>query len=290
MFWPRKSPSFMACRVAVRAVTDRDVVVGLSGGPDSLALVAALVAEKYQVLAVCVDHDLQPGSDRVAEQAADTVRRLGAQATVVRVDVDRNGSLEANARRARYEALRKFGKPVVVGHTADDHAETLLLGALRGKAAGMLVQGTVWRPFLTVRRADTVGACEELGLEPWNDPHNNQREFRRVAIRQQVLPLLADIIGGDPVPALARAATNIAHDDEALHVSDATLEELEAAHPAFRRRYLTAFLHKNGAPVTGANIDAIERLVTDWHGQGGIAVGNGLEVIRKDGKLLSKER
>lgn len=83
--------------------------------------------------------------------------------------------------------------------------------------------------------------------------------------------------------------TNIAHDDEALHVSDATLEELEAAHPAFDAA--TSLLSpQNGAPVTGANIDAIERLVTDWHGQGGIAVGNGLEVIRKDGKLLSKER
>ncbi|AEG82394.1 tRNA(Ile)-lysidine synthase [Corynebacterium ulcerans] len=290
MFWPRKSPRFMACRVAVRAVTDRDVVVGLSGGPDSLALVAALVAEKYRVLAVCVDHGLQQGSERVAERAAETVRGLGAEATVVQVDVEKSGSLEANARRARYEALRGFGKPVVVGHTADDQAETLLLGALRGKAAGMLVQGTVWRPFLSVRRADTVGACAELGLEPWHDPHNDQREFRRVAIRQQVLPLLSDIIGGDPVPALARAAMNIAHDDEALQVSDATLDELRAAHPAFRRRYLAAFLRENKAPVTGANIDAVERLVTDWHGQGGVAVGNRLEVIRKDGKLLSKER
>ena len=206
-FWPRRSPHFLACRRGVRAIygdargeAPASVVVGLSGGPDSLALVAAAVAEGLDVEAICVDHQLQPGSRQVAERAAETVTRIGAKARVVAVDVRGTAGMEEAARRARYQALARAacGRDVLVAHTAEDQAETLLLGLLRGQVTGMAeraeVEGAqVVRPLLHARRADTVGACEELGWEYWQDPQNNDRAFRRVALRRDIIPQLGEI-------------------------------------------------------------------------------------------------
>ena len=211
---PHTSPHFLEIRRAVRGHTDMRVVVGLSGGPDSVALLAGTLAEGREVEAICIDHGLQDASAEVAATAAETARALGAAATVLRIDVPSSGSMEANARHARYTALASAanGRPIWVGHTMDDQAETLLLSALRGHATGMLERSTwedgttIVRPLLGVRRANTVGACSELGLEVWSDPHNDDQSFRRVALRNRLLPDLANIIGGDPVPGLAQAA------------------------------------------------------------------------------------
>lgn len=286
-FWPRHSPNFMACRVAVRTVQPRDITVGLSGGADSLALVAALCAEDYNVHALCVDHRLQPGSHEVAQQAAHHAQTFGAHAEIISVTVA-PGNLEANARTARYHALHSRNLPVVVGHTADDQAETLLLGALRGKATGMQIHtDNLWRPLLGVRRATTLAACAELGIEPWHDPHNANTDFLRVALRTQVVPLLSDIIGGDAVPALSQAATLIAEDTHALHVDtpDDRIAQLAGMPPALRRRHLVALLQAYGARVSAAHLRAVDALITNWHGQKAVPVGNGLEVTRKDGRL-----
>src|SRR5699024_186187 len=104
-FWPRRSPHFLACRRAVRPfLTPEPVTIGLSGGADSLALVAAARAEGQEVHAVVVDHQLQSGSRAVAEEAAAQARRLGAHAEIATVTVG-EGNLEAHARLARYRAL-----------------------------------------------------------------------------------------------------------------------------------------------------------------------------------------
>ena len=169
---PHTSPHFLEIRRAVRRHTDMRVVVGLSGGPDSVALLAGTLAEGREVEAICIDHGLQDASAEVAATAAETARALGAAATVLRIDVPSTGSMEANARHARYTALTSAanGRPIWVGHTMDDQAETLLLSALRGHATGMLERSTwedgttIVRPLLGVRRANTVGACSELGL------------------------------------------------------------------------------------------------------------------------------
>ena len=103
-FWPRVSPHFLACRRGVRAAgLDRAVAVGLSGGADSLALMAALVAEGNEVLALCVDHGLQAGSRAQAERAAKQARTLGARAEVLSVEAGAGAaagveSMEAAAR------------------------------------------------------------------------------------------------------------------------------------------------------------------------------------------------
>lgn len=289
-FWPRRSPHFLACRRAVRSF-DAPAVIGLSGGPDSLALAAAAAAEGKDVRCVVVDHGLQPGSAQVAGQAARAARGFGLRADVARVEVGA-GNLEAAAREARYAALLSYGEDVWVAHTADDQAETLVLGALRGNPSGMSPRnGRVVRPFLGVRRADTVGACEELGLEPWHDPMNADPAFRRVAVRRQVLPLLSELLGGDAVPALAATADRIAADQALIaSLTDLTpttsCAQLLADAGPVRRRRLAAWLLGEGVPVQGDQLAAVEALVVDWHGQGPVAVAGGRKVVRDGGTLV----
>lgn len=168
---PKGPGHFHALRRAVHRHLRRHpapaVVVGLSGGADSLALTAAALAEGLEVHAVCIDHQLQEGSARVAGNAAEQARYLGATAEVVAVDVDKRGSLEAAARRSRYAALVAVAgeRPIWVGHTLSDQAETLLLRATRGTAAGMLpVNGQIHRPLLPQSREATVAALSLIHI------------------------------------------------------------------------------------------------------------------------------
>ena len=265
-FWPDRSPAFLKLRRAVRALASEDpVLIGLSGGADSLGLVAAAVADRAVAMA----------------------RSLGAEARSVKVQV-KPGNIEAQAREARYEALMAAaaaeGRSVWVAHTMDDQAETYLLGSLRGRAVGMPVSGTVIRPFLSVRRSDTVAACAELGLEVWHDPMNADPRFRRVRVRTEVLPLLADIHGGDPVPPLA-AAASLARDDaaalDAQVIATSQVAEIAGLPVALRRR---AYLALVDAPLGPRHLDAIDSLVMDWHGQGPVAV-SGFQVRRQGAEL-----
>jgi len=289
-FWPRRSPHFLACRRAVRPF-DGPAVIGLSGGPDSLALVAAAAAEQKDVSVLVVDHGLQPGSADVAERAAAVAREFGFASTVANVTVG-PGNVEAAARKARYAALLESGRDVWVAHTADDQAETLLLGALRGNPSGMAQRnGKIVRPFLHIRRADTVGACEELGLDVWHDPMNSDPAYRRVAMRQSIIPALTDLLGGDAVPALAATANRIAADQALIEqLADLTpttsCVELEGDAGPVRCRRLARWLLDEGVRVQGDQLAAIEALVTNWRGQGPIAVGGGRAVVRVDGKLV----
>lgn len=301
-FWPRRSPHFLACRLPLRSFT-APALIGLSGGPDSLALVAAAAAEDKDIRAVVVDHGLQAGSGDVAKRAAAQASALGVPCDIVRVSVDAapGESLEAAARAARYAALARAAaqdsRDIWVAHTLDDQAETLILGALRGNPAGMAPVSVLdagprlVRPFLGIRRADTVGACDELSLAPWHDPMNDDPAYRRVAVRQSVIPQLSDLIGGDAVPALARTAERIAADQKLL----ASVNDLRptsdcavlAADPApVRQRRILAWLRENGQRATGSQLADIERLCTDWHGQGAVALGGGARVGRRGGELV----
>ena len=308
-FWPRKSPHFLACRRAVRHCwqtshggdTGGPVVIGLSGGPDSLALVAAALAEGVPVLAVVVNHNLQEGSAQVAGEAAVQARALGASTRIVHVDVDveRGGSVEAAARQARYAALFEVAAEaagdraeVWVAHTADAQAETLLLGALRGNPSGMLQRsGNLVRPFLYLRRADTVGACTELHLHPWHDPMNEDPAFRRVAMRTEIIPALSELLGGDAVPALARTADRIAQSNEVIRELASASTEMDceelAGLPAVVRRFrIHAWLVEKHVHPNGAQLDAIERLVTHWRGQVGVELAGSQAVKREAGRLV----
>ena len=217
------------------------VDVALSGGADSLALAACLsfVASEagWMAGAVVVDHGLQPGSADVAARAAEQATALGLDAEVVAVEVGNDGGPEAAARDARYAVLR--ARPVdavLLGHTLDDQAETVLLGLGRGSGprslAGMLaVDGVVRRPFLGLRRADTERICTASDLPWWTDPHNADRGFRRNRLRDEVLPLLEDVLDGGVAEALARTADQLRADSVLLDALAA-----EVADPATSRR------------------------------------------------------
>lgn len=271
-------------------------VVALSGGPDSLAL-AAVAAGVLPTTALIVDHGLQPGSAAVADTARRQALMLGCvDARVLAVRVGTSGGPEAAARTARYEALSsaRDGAPVLIGHTLDDQAETVLLGLGRGSGsrslAGIKPYDPPWcRPLLSLRRAVTESVCAELGLTPWRDPHNTDRRFTRVRVRHEVLPLLEDVLGGGVAEALARTASALREDGEAL---DALAErvlaesgadgrmpvsELAVLSGAVRRRVIRLWLLDGGARgLTATQILGVDALVTSWRGQGGVAVGSAL--------------
>jgi tRNA(Ile)-lysidine synthase len=284
--------------------------VALSGGADSLSL-TAVAARTMPTTALIVDHRLQPDSQRVAATACEQAITLGCiDAQVLSVDVGTDGGLEAAARTARYHALdeARAGAPVLLAHTLDDQAETVLLGLGRGSGtrsiAGMRPCDPPWyRPLLGVRRSVTHAACAELGIDPWHDPHNADRRFTRARLRADVLPLLEEVLGGGVAEALARTATALREDTDTLDgLAERALAEFGAGQgldtgrlatlpEAVRRRVIRRWLLAGGASgLTDKQIRGVDTLVTAWRGQGGVAVGSPLRnrrliAERRDGLL-----
>ncbi|MBV9090123.1 MAG: tRNA lysidine(34) synthetase TilS [Mycobacteriaceae bacterium] len=296
---------------AVRHGLDAETwCVALSGGPDSLALTAVAADLRFTV-ALIVDHGLQADSAVVAETARRQALGLGcSDARVLTVSVGTAGGPEAAAREARYQALRAAGDglPVLLGHTLDDQAETVLLGLGRGSGsrslAGMRPHQPPWcRPLLGVRRAVTHAACAQLGLRPWRDPHNADPAYTRTRLRVEVLPILEEVLGGGVAEALARTAAALREDCDAL--DDLAVSELDTVSgdegldtarlaelpDALRRRVIRGWLLANGATdLTDKQIRGVDTLVMRWRGQGGVAVGSTLRrqrliAARSDGKL-----
>jgi tRNA(Ile)-lysidine synthase len=294
----------------VHAVGDSRWCVALSGGADSLAL-TAVAAKTKSTTALIVDHRLQPDSDKVAATARRQALSLGCiEAQVLCVEVGTAGGPEAAARTARYRALdtARGDAPVLLAHTLDDQAETVLLGLGRGSGArsiaGMRPHDPPWyRPLLGVRREVTHAACAELNLTPWQDPHNTDRRFTRTRLRSEVLPLLEDVLGGGVAEALARTAAALREDTETLdELAVRELGEVSTAAgldtarlvdlpEAVRRRVIRGWLLAGGASgLTDKQIRGVDTLVTAWRGQGGVAVGSPLRSLRliagrRDGML-----
>lgn len=316
----RPAAALSEVRTAVRRFlaahhTGQAVAVACSGGADSLALAAAAVycgqRAGLAVHGLVVDHRLQPDSGQVARRAAQALGRLGAgPVRVLPVTVDGPGGPEAAARRARYAALRAAapaGALVLLGHTLDDQAETVLLGLGRGSGprsvAGMREIDPPWgRPLLGVRRVVTTAACASLGLTPWADPHNVDQRFRRVRLRTEALPLLESVLGGGVAEALARTAAQLREDldlldDQAGAVlatarSDRVLAgsldvaALEPVPAALRRRALRRWLLDAGVPeLADAQLRAADDLVGRWSGQGAVWLPGHVEVYRSRGRL-----
>jgi tRNA(Ile)-lysidine synthase len=234
-------PSLAAVRRGVRReLLDLEpgstVLVACSGGADSLALLAATVAEAraqgLRVVGVTVDHGLQLGSAEHAAEVVEQMAGLGVDETAaarIRVEADGQGP-EAAARRARYAVLDELAPRlgavvVLLGHTRDDQAETVLLGLARGSGARSLAgmrrrfstAGTSYRrPLLDVARLDTETACQVEGIAWWTDPHNLDEGFTRVRVRRTVLPLLEEQLGPGVGANLARTADLLRADTELL--------------------------------------------------------------------------
>lgn len=285
------------------------IVVGCSGGADSIALVRAAVhvgrEREIQVGAVIIDHQLQPGSMEVSRRALELCIELGADpVTVIPVEVASGpgaGGIEAAARNARREAFAQYVEQnsvdaVLLGHTLDDQAETVLLGLARGSGARSLsgmrpIDGIYRRPLLAVNRATVRDSVSEL--EVFDDPHNEDPRFARVRVRHEVLPVLETQLGPGVADALARTADMLrddadALDEIALRSADDDVDVLAALPAAVRTRVLRLRAIQAGCTVndlTREHVLAIDALLTHWHGQGPLNLPGGINVERQSGRL-----
>ena len=179
-------------------------VVGFSGGVDSTALLHWLshLSDRLPILALHVNHQLDPDAHYWAEAAANFSASLGIDYRMVSVDVASGGSVEAAARAARYaafEAVLGPGDLLILGHHADDQVETVVMNMLRGSERpglqGMpsdriVGQASLVRPFLKVERARLIAYAESHGLEWIEDPSNARVQHDRNFLRHDVLPTL----------------------------------------------------------------------------------------------------
>ena len=264
------------------------LVCGVSGGPDSLALLVLAVAAGCRVTAVHVDHGLRLGSAAESGVVAGAAARFGARFRSERVVVADGPNLEARARAARHRVL---GGGAATGHTADDQAETVLVNLLRGAGVHGLaaMRAGATHPLLDLRRAETVALCEHMGLEPVRDPSNEDPRFVRNRVRAELLPRCSDIAGRDVVPVLARQARLLAGDADLLDSLADLLDPtdaaaLSAAPPAQARRAVRGWLTGDDAhPPPAAAVDRVlevarlERRATE--------VPGGVRVVRSRGRL-----
>lgn len=308
-------PVSLAAKRYMSSYTPEAVLVAVSGGPDSVALAVALLAlaDRPEVSTVTVDHGVRKNSDAEANSVAALMKELGAHnASVVKVKLTRGG--EGGARDARYAALTEAASAlapkkvdVLLGHTMDDQAETVLLRLGRGASLRALAAmrprrrfGTVslGRPLLGVRRADTHAFCEYLGLPVVDDPTNytdgpwqgkDGNPLRRAAVREKALPALSEALAQDVVPALARFAAQAGEDEDALRsLMPQRLEHMEKYPAALRKRALLEAAVQEGSPagqLTSTHVAQMDALITDWHGQGPVHLPGGVRAWREKGQL-----
>ncbi len=328
------------------------VLVACSGGRDSMALAAVshIVCTSMGVRcgAVIVDHGLQEGSEQVANEAADRCRALGLGPVIVRnATVQARGEgLEAAARQARYDELcaaahESGAIAVLLAHTMDDQAETVLIGLLRSRGVDALAGmpqvftrsgATFARPLLTLTRAETTGICEDLGVEYWDDPTNGDavdgelpNDYPlRSRVRHDLLPAIerfagfnvtrhfaesarlarmdkeyldqrSDEVMGEAVTAVDWPASSAAVSTDtprACAAGDAndsshgiglmiSVKRIAREPEAIRLRVIAHALSQAGVNASAAQIAAIDRLVVDWHGQGGVSLPRGYSANRK---------
>ncbi|MFB4320127.1 tRNA lysidine(34) synthetase TilS [Actinomadura sp. 21ATH] len=328
-------PAVAQVRSAVRRVLDglppgAMVLAACSGGADSLALAGALAFEAPRsgpdgrpAGAVTIDHGLQEGSDARAARVVRTLADLGLDpAGSVAVTVGERGGPENAAREARYEALdgaavRLRAAAVLLGHTRDDQAETVLLGLARGsgarslagmppsfvrRSAGDGAEVLYARPLLDLGRATTRRACEAMGLDPWDDPHNDDRAYARVRVRHDALPALEKALGPGIAEALARTGRMLRDDADALdelaagaHAEAAAapgeldVERLAGLPRAVRTRVLRMAAIEAGSPpgtLAAVHVEEVDRLVTAWRGQRHVDLPGSVRAFRRYGRLL----
>lgn len=327
---PRLTPAMADVRRAARewlgsleATPGRTLVlVGLSGGGDSLAAAWALSLEAgglgVDVGAVIVDHGLQKDSPAVAARAASIASDWGLSPVLVKaVEITQKANLEDVARIARYraftEALRETGATgIVLAHSRDDQAETVLLGLTRGSGPSALKgmpprDGAFHRPFLSLPRETLRQALLDAGQEWWEDPHNVDEKFTRVRVRNTVLPVLEKELGPGVAEALARTAELFRADSTALddgatewfenHARDngdgswaLDVADVEGLSEALQTRVLRMLVMRAGGQApTYAHTKAMMSLLHRWAGQSAIDV-SGASVERGDGRILARRR
>ncbi|MBB6120879.1 tRNA lysidine(34) synthetase TilS [Nocardiopsis algeriensis] len=309
-------PAVAAVRLAVRRAlaglpSGTTVLTACSGGADSLALAGAAAFEAprlgLRAGAVTVDHGLQEGSDARADDVAKVLAGLGLDPVVVRrVEVADRGGPEGAAREARYAALAEEAAArapavILLGHTLDDQAETVLLGLARGSGARSLSgmaprSGDHLRPLLGLERDTVRRACDLMGFTAWEDPHNHDPRFARSRVRHEALPALERTLGPGIAAALARTAALLRDDADALDslagelYAEAAVAEgdpgpvlsvpvLRNTPAALRTRVLRRAALAAGCPagaLSAHHVRELEKLVTAWRGQAHIDLPGGI--------------
>ena len=294
------------------------VLVGCSGGADSLALVwTTLVVGKrleLKVGAIIVDHQLIPESNDVALNAKKQCEELGIQEVIIKkVNVEHNHEgLEAAARIARYEAFENVlhetnAQAILLAHTQDDQAETVLMRLTRGSGAKSLsgmaqVSGKYIRPFLHLRKKLVHDSLDLIGLKAWQDPANTDHQFLRVKVRQVLMPKIVEVLGESAISSLDKTSQLLRLDNQALEelaqqffksqkdvkTNGLEISELEKLPEAIRTRVLRIFAIASGVhpgPFSFEHIEAIDALVKNWHGQGNVDLPGFIQATRVDGSL-----
>ena len=322
---PRLTAAVANCRRAVRAALDLAqlargdlVLVAVSGGPDSLALAAAAAFEVprkgLRAKVIVIDHALQQGSDKVANDALLAIKSLGLDGEVRSVKVRKSGKgLEAEARDARYFELEKArvelgASLVMLGHTLDDQAETVLLGLTRGSGLKSIAGMTVWdpnrkllRPLLGISRAEVLKSLSDQKIDYWSDPHNHDDRFTRVRIRK-LMGLLDEQLGPGLASALSKTATiaalaedymesqaieleakaRVSSSENSVHYSVSELQ----CHPALLRQTLRRIALQLGVEsLSMTQVETVSELVSNWHGQKSIPL-SGITVERVNNELV----
>lgn len=271
------------------------ILVGCSGGADSIALAwsASVVCKRLNLNlgVVIVDHQLIAESNQVAENTKKQCAEFGINQIIVKKIkvVLENEGLEAAARKARYKAFEEVikdtnAKALMLAHTQDDQAETMLMRLTRGSGAKSLsamseVSGKYLRPFLHVRKFEIKDALEKEDIKYWNDPANSNSDFLRVKVRNELIPKLIEVLGDSVVEALDRTSMLLKNDNDILdqialdHYQEnrqLLISKLEDLPSAIRTRVIKlAALDAgvNPGPFSFEHIEAIDALVTNWHGQ-----------------------
>ena len=285
------------------------VVVACSGGADSLGLLVLAAEAGLGPIAVHVDHGLRADSAADAQVVAAAADALGVPWQSVSIAVAAGPNLEARARDARYRALfdarvAHAATAILVAHTADDQAETVLLNLLRGSGtsglAGMArTRDVIVRPLLGMRRADVRAIVDARGLPVVDDPTNADRRWRRAWIRHDVLPMLERGAERDLVPVLARQAEVLRAESDLLDgLGDEVLSDAAAGDGSLRvqpfrdapiaiaRRAVRRWL---GSPPPSS--DEVERVLAVARGECvGTELAGGRRVHRSGGRLHADPR
>lgn len=257
----------------------------VSGGADSLALLLLATRTNRRVMAWHVDHGLRTESSGEFAFVQSICEQLDVECTLRSIRLTLGPNLEARARDARYAVLPD---DVLTGHTADDQAETVLINLLRGSGtAGLAGMRRADRPLLAIRRSETHALCTELGITPLHDSMNDDHRFQRVRVRDELVPLLADISKRDIVEVLTRQATVLRDDDDVLEELAAMIDptdakSINAAPRALARRAIRQWLSNPKPP----DFATVERVLTVARGEAGACdIGQGRSVRRSHQRL-----
>lgn len=287
------------------------ILAGVSGGPDSTALLAALVRAGTRrgltVVAGHVDHGLRGDESRADRRAVEALAgRLGVPCHAVRVTIEGGANLESRARQARQRALLEIADAVgasriALAHTEDDQVETVLLRLLRGagrRGLGAMrpVRGRFWRPLLAVTRADVRRFLADEGLVAAVDRTNADLRHARNRLRRLVVPLLEREFNPRLGAAVGALAARLRDEDDFLRNAaavrasrhrqgDALAAAVAGEPPALARRIVGAWLgRRTGRTAPAAMIERVLALAEGTRG-GNVAVPGPGRVVR-EGDLL----